>query len=75
MDDDSFLVNPDNDALYRLNSTGTAIWRLLAEPMAVDEIAARFTEAFPDVGQEAIRADIEKAIDQLTGRGLVMQFD
>ena len=73
MDDDSFLVNPDNDALYQLNGTGTAIWHLLAEPMAVEEIAASFIEAFPDVGQKALRADIEKAIDQLSGRGLIIR--
>ena len=75
MDDDSFLVNPDSDALFQLNAIGAAIWRLLAEAMGIEDMVAEIAEAFPDVEAETIRADVQKAIVQLTGRKLVIQCE
>jgi hypothetical protein len=72
MDDDSFLVNPDSDALYQLNGTGTAVWHLLAQPMTIEDIAGRITAAFPEVGPEIVLADVRNAMGELEGRGLVL---
>lgn len=73
MDDDSFLVNPDSDALFQLNPIGAAIWRLLAEAMGVEDMVAEIAKAFPDIEAETIRADVQKALVQLTGRKLVVR--
>jgi hypothetical protein len=75
MDDDTFLVNPASDALFQLNGTATAIWRLLAEPMEIEDVVSGLAEAFPDVAAGTIRADARAVIAQLAGRGLVVRCE
>ena len=60
-----FLANPDTGSLYRLNSTGSALWRLLAEPIGLDEAVAVFGAAFPDRSADEVRMDILGLIEAL----------
>ncbi len=71
IDDAVFLVNPDNEAIYHLNATGAALWRLLAEPTSAQEAATVLHEAFPEVGKEQIENDVGKIIGDFEKNGLV----
>lgn len=72
MDGAAFLVGPGNDGLFHLNPTGTAVWRLLAEPIDVDDAVSVMTEAFPEIAVEQIRGDVEALIGRLHQRGLIV---
>ena len=70
IDDTAFLVDPATDALFQLNPTGSAVWRLLQEPTTLDTAAAALADAFPDILAERIRAEVRALLAELTRRGL-----
>ncbi len=68
---DLFLVNPEGRAILQLNAVGAALWRLLAEPIAVDQAVGVLHQAFPDVARRRIHDDVAALIDDLAARGLL----
>lgn len=66
-----FLVGPDGQTLHHLNPVGSAIWRLLDEPLSPSEAAEILKEAFPDVDGGRIDADVAAVFKELAARGLV----
>ena len=71
VDRELFLANPDNQAICHLNAIGTALWRLMAEPIGVEQAIGLLHEAFPDVPREQIERDVNALVADLTARGLV----
>ena len=71
IDRDLFLVNPGRQGIYHLNATGAALWRLLAEPIGVEQAVAILHHAFPDVARAQIERDVTKVMAELTARGLI----
>jgi coenzyme PQQ synthesis protein D (PqqD) len=75
VDDATFLVGPRDDGVFYLNTTGAAVWRLLAEPLDVDEMVGILTGAFPDAPVGQVRDDVAKLIEDLDGRGFLRWVD
>lgn len=71
IDGDVFLVDPDSQGIYHLNAVGTALWRLLAEPIGVAQAAAMLHQAFPKVSGAEIERDVAALLADLAARGLV----
>ncbi len=67
---DLFLVNPEGQAIFQLNAVGAALWQLLAEPIAVEQVVGILHQAFPDVARQQVRNDVSALIDALVARGL-----
>ena len=57
--------------IFHLNATGTALWRLLEQPMPFAELLAVFTAGFPDRAPEALASDLSRLIRDLAASGLV----
>lgn len=68
-----FLEIPDSDQTYHLNSTGAALWRLLAEPTTVETAVDVIHEAFPDVARNEIEADVASLVADLLLQGLLAE--
>jgi hypothetical protein len=71
VDDDIFLVNPQNDALYHLNSVGAALWRMLDEGTSGEQAAAIICQAFPEADATSVKVDLVKLIAELKDHGLI----
>ncbi len=71
MDDQVFLADPDTDVLFHLDPIGSAVWRLLEQPITMDDIIALLTDAFPDAEKGRIEQDVSALFDQLSGNGLI----
>ena len=75
VDDQAFLADPDTDVLFHLNSIGTAVWRLLEQPITADEITGLLVDAFPDAGKEQITGDVSSLLNHMTLNGLVFSVE
>jgi hypothetical protein len=60
----------DLASIYRLNGTGSLIWRLLQFPTSVRELATAVTNAF-EVTPDAANRDVEEFIREMRSVGLV----
>jgi len=66
-----FLARDESGALYRLNETGTALWRLLAVPTSRVEAIAAFRAAFPDRSAREIGAAVTDLLEALVEESLI----
>ena len=73
IDQEIFLVDPDDGEVFYLDEISSALWRFIEEPRDAAEIAATFGAAFPDIPAEKIAADIDSALRELTERGLAVK--
>ena len=71
VDDEMFLIDGHGEAIYHLNATSAAIWRLLAEPMNRKAVVEALRRAFPDVAARRIGRDVGAVLDDLTKRRLI----
>ncbi len=72
IDGEVFLVNSDNNTIYKLEPLAAAVWRLLAkEAASISEIVALIAAAFPDVPAARIEADVQDLLADLLQRQLV----
>lgn len=72
IDGEIFLVEPETEEVFYLDSMGSGLWRLIAEPQTLPEAAAVYAAAFPDVDQATIEADLGAVLSDLLDRGLVV---
>lgn len=72
VDDDSFLIDPENGTIHHLNMLGAAIWRQLDEPVAVDDLLDLLCAAFPDVPKTRIKLDLNSLLITLEAQKLVI---
>jgi len=65
------LFNPDRQVTLVLNPVGSLVWALLEQPTAVSALAVAVSEHFEGVGQDRIRADVERFLEQLVERDML----
>ena len=75
IDDTVFLINPETDTVFYLNPLGTAIWKLLAQPICTAEAATIVQEAFPDVPPKQIADDVSALLNKLYKKNLTLPCD
>jgi hypothetical protein len=71
VEDDLFLVLPDNGEIFHLNAVGAALWRLFAEPSSAAAAGDTLALGFPDLPRAAIAADVQRFIAELRQRALI----
>ena len=71
-DEQIFLADSNGAAIYHLNTIGSAIWSLLAEPMTQQEICEVLLSAFPDLEPDLVRADVAGLCETLVSRKLLL---
>ncbi|MGE0095793.1 MAG: PqqD family protein [Alphaproteobacteria bacterium] len=72
IDGDVFLVEPDTEEVFYLNVVAGGLWRALAEPMDLAELAALMRNAFPERAAAELDADVAATIEELARRRLVI---
>lgn len=72
VDGESFLADADGAAIHQLNSVGSAIWTLLAEPTTIDEIIELLLVAFPEVSRDQFEADVGVLVNSLKSKNLLV---
>lgn len=75
IDDVIFLVNPENEALYHLNSIGAALWRLLEDETSGEEAANILCLAFPDADSTSVKTDMVKLLSELADHQLITRIE
>jgi len=70
--EDFILTNLGNETSYRFEGIGAECWRLLAEGLAVTEIAERLAAAYA-APREQVLTDISTLIDELCENGLLQR--
>lgn len=71
VDDALFLIDEKEEAIHVLDTTASAIWHVIAEPIDRDEIVGLFEAAFPEVDGTAIERDIDGALTFFADAGLL----
>lgn len=71
IDDDIFLIDEDDGAIYHLNSTGAAVWRILEKPRSKRDITALICAVFPLEDPQNITNAITKILKQLRKKKLI----
>ncbi|MEE8364241.1 MAG: PqqD family protein [Gammaproteobacteria bacterium] len=72
VDGESFLADTQGATIHHLNPVGSAIWTLLAEPVAIADLVELLLTAFPDVDGEQIKNDVAALIDTLMSKNLLL---
>jgi len=67
------LLPPTAQVPLVLGGSGAALWGLLDEPIGVDELV-RVLARRHNVGGEALREDVERALAQMSAHGLLEEL-
>ena len=70
LDDETVMMDIDRGRYYGLNNTGTRIWPLLAEPIAVGDLVEQLAKEFA-VPLEQCEEEVGGFLRGLQGRGLL----
>jgi PqqD family protein of HPr-rel-A system len=70
LNDETLVVDPRTREVHLLNPTASRIWDLLARPHTADALATALAEEF-EAPLEAIRADVQGLLGELSAKGLV----
>jgi hypothetical protein len=70
-DRQSFLADPNGNAIHHLNPLGASLWRLFVEPITIDELASILASAFPDLEPAQARCDVDALVSELTDKNLL----
>jgi hypothetical protein len=65
------LLNLDTELYFRLNDVGAAMWRMLAEGTAPDQVVEELLPRY-EVEAATLRADLERLIADLVAAGLLV---
>ena len=60
----------EQGACYGLNSVGTRVWELLAEPRSIDSLCGQLTDEY-DVGNDECLREVLELVEDLRAEGLV----
>lgn len=71
LDGEIFLVEPESEEVFYLDTMGAGLWRLISEPLTLDEAISVYQIAFPEVDRRTVESDLEAALQILLDRGLV----
>lgn len=72
IDGETFLIAPDGEEIFYLDTVSSGLWRLLAEPRTVYELQAVYAAAFPETDADRIAADLAAALADLVARDLAV---
>lgn len=72
IDGEIFLVEPATEEVFYLDSMGSSLWRLIAEPHSLAEAADVYAAAFPDIESATIQQDLLALVEDLLERGLLV---
>ena len=72
IDEEVFLVEPESEEIYYLDSVTSGLWRLLAEPKTLAEAQVVLRDAFPDQDAAAVERDVAAAFEDMSGRKLIV---
>ena len=72
VDDEIFLVEPESEEIFYLDSVTSGLWRLLAEPKTLAEAQAVLRAAFPDQDAAAVERDVAAAFEDMSARRLIV---
>jgi hypothetical protein len=72
LDGESFLADAGSAAIHQLNSVGSAIWNLLAEPTTIGEMIELLLVAFPEVSRDQVEADVVALVNSLKSKNLLI---
>lgn len=72
LDGEIFLVEPETEEVFYLDTIGAGLWRLIAVPQTLDETVAVYQTAFPDADRKTVEKDLRAALQTLLDRGLVV---
>lgn len=75
VDDKLFLIDREEAAIHMLEPVGQAVWRLLLEPVSIDEVTDILHRAFPDTDRAQIRDDVEAIFIELDSYRLIAPAD
>lgn len=70
-----FLVNPEIEEIYYLNSLSSAIWQLLVQPIRIEEVADIIIKAFQNIPPEQILDDTARLFEDLLNKDIVRRCD
>ena len=70
IDDQTVMMDIERGSYFGLNQTGTTIWSLLAEPIAIGDLCDHLTPRF-DVPREQCEQQVIAFLANLRDRGLV----
>jgi hypothetical protein len=70
IDGDISLYDPSNERVIVLNGTASDVWRLADGEMTLDAIVEALARAY-STPRDAIMADVEKLVVDLTEQGLL----
>lgn len=70
VDGELIAMSVDKGTCYGLNSVGTRIWALVAEPQSIDCLCDRLFTEF-DVEEEVCRREVVDLLERLVAEGLV----
>tara|TARA_Y100001936_G_scaffold254157_1_gene325917 strand:- start:365 stop:637 length:273 start_codon:yes stop_codon:yes gene_type:complete len=73
IDDELFLVEPESEEVFYMDTVSAGLWRLLEEPASFQDIISVYSAAFPDSDSKQIENDLRKALDDLLERGLALE--
>lgn len=66
-----FLAHPERGGIFRLNDTGSALWRLLEQPITPAAAVRVFRQAFPETPAADVHEGVLGLLDALVEDGLV----
>ena len=69
---ENFLADADGAAIHHLNAVGSAIWNLLVEPTTIDDTVKLLLVAFPQIGRDQIKNDVDSLISSLMSKNLLI---
>ena len=72
LDGEFFLVEPDSEEVFHLDTMGAGLWRLIAAPQSLEDSIVVYQAAFPDADRQTVENDLRTALQTLLDRGLVV---
>ncbi len=72
IDGETLILNPESNAIFSLNKTGTVVWGLLDEFCEVDKIINKVVREY-NVSYENAKKDIDELIKSLLQQSLIIK--
>jgi hypothetical protein len=72
LQDEVILFHSPSNKFCVLNRTSSFIWSQLKQPVTGQEIAQRLDGAFTEVDPDQARSDIDAALKEMLGLGLIV---
>ena len=75
VDNDIFLVNSDDAAVFHLNAVAASLWHILERPTTLATAIDAVRQAFPGADARKVKRDVRNVFDALQKGGLIRSRD